>query len=105
MSDTTVVVNQSTHDFGIINESDGKVEHEFIVTNHSDSPLLIEKVSTSCGCTASGWTKEPIKSGENGIVKITFNPKSRKGNFHKTATVITNGNPSNIRLTIKGKIE
>ena len=104
-NDSTVTVNKTVHNFGDIRESDGSVECEFLVTNTGDKHLSIIKVSTSCGCTVSDWTKEPIVSGKKGIVKVTFNPKGRKGNFNKSLVVFTNGTPSSIRLKVIGNIK
>ncbi|MDR0743494.1 MAG: DUF1573 domain-containing protein [Tannerella sp.] len=104
-SDTTAVFSKTIHDFGNISESGGILECEFPVTNTGNKPLVITKVSTSCGCTASEWSKEPIDTGKQGFIKVTFNPKGRSGEINKSLTVLTNGNPSNIRLKIKGNIE
>lgn len=103
--ETTATFNKTIHDFGTVSESGGILECEFTVTNTSDKPLVITKVSTSCGCAVSDWSKEPIGSGKQGVVKVSFNPKGRAGNFTKSLTVFTNGNPSATQLSIKGNIE
>jgi hypothetical protein len=104
-TDTTVVFNYVVHDFETVSESGGIIECEFTLTNTGDSPLVITKVTASCGCTAPEWTKEAVGVGEQGFVKVSFDPKGRKGKFLKSLTVFTNGNPSSIRLKIKGNIE
>ena len=104
-TDTTATFNKTIHDFGTVSESGGVLECDFSLTNTSDKPLVITKVSTSCGCTAPDWSKEPIGSGKQGFVKISFKPKGRAGNFTKSLTVFTNGNPSAIQLSIKGNVE
>jgi hypothetical protein len=103
--DTTAVFNHAVHDFGSVSESEGTIEHEFTLTNTGDSPLVITRVTASCGCMASDWTKEPIGAGEKGFVKVSFETKGRKGEFVKSLAVFTNGNPSGIRLKIKGNIK
>jgi hypothetical protein len=103
--DTTVVVNHVVHDFETVSESGGILKCEFTLTNTGENPLVINKVTASCGCTASEWTKEPVNTGKQGFVKVSFDPKGRKGEFTKSLTVFTNGNPSSIRLKIKGNIE
>ena len=100
----TVESDKSEHDFGIISESGGVVNCEFAIKNTGVKPLVITKVTTSCGCTASDWTKEPVASGKNGIVKVTYDPKGRKGDMTKTLVVFTNGNPESISLKIKGTV-
>ena len=37
----------------------------FEFTNTGAAPLLISSVKTSCGCTASNWTKDAIQPGES----------------------------------------
>lgn len=101
----TAVFNRVTHDFGTVSESEGIVECEFALTNAGDSPLVITKVTASCGCTVSDWTKEPVAAGKQGFVKVLFDPKGRKGEFTRSLTVFTSGNPPSIRLKITGKIE
>jgi hypothetical protein len=102
--DTTVIFSKMIHDFGNISESGGTMVCTFPVTNTGDQPLVIIKVTASCGCTASDWSKEPIGAGKQGFVKVTFNPKGRSGEFIRSLTVFTNGNPSTTRLKIKGNI-
>ena len=104
-ADTTVVFDESEHDFGSISGSGGIVQCEFVFKNTGDTPLVVSKVSTSCGCTAPDWSKEPVAPGKQGFIKVTFNPQGRKGSISKSLTVFTNGNPSSIRLKIKGIVE
>lgn len=100
-----VEFNKLVHDFGTVIETDGILECDFIVTNNSDQPLVVSRVSAGCGCTVPNWTKEPIQAGEKGFVKVTFDPKGRNGNFTKSLTVYTTGDSSPTRLSIKGTIE
>ena len=100
----TVVSDKSEHDFGTISESGGVVNCEFAIKNTGTKPLVITKVTTSCGCTASEWTKEPVASGKQGLVKVTFDPKGRKGEMIRTLVVFTNGKPESLQLKIKGSV-
>ena len=101
----TVVFEDLTHDFGSIESGGGTVEYSFVFENAGSGPIIIEGVRTSCGCTVSKWTKEPVESGKKGSIKVSFNPAGRQGSFSKTITVSSNGNPSRIVLTIKGNIK
>ena len=101
----TVAANKLEHDFGTIAESAGEVSCDFFINNTGSTPIVITKVTASCGCTAPNWTKEPIASGKEGFIKVTFNPKGQNGDFTKTLVVFTNGNPQSIRLKIKGKVK
>lgn len=92
------------HDFGAIQETDGKVSCEFTFTNTGDEPLVISNVRTSCGCTAPEYSQEPIAPGQSGNVKITFNPSGRPGKFSKSIYVYTNTSPNRTILRILGEV-
>lgn len=47
--------SEKVFDFGTISMSNGKVSHEFTVTNGSDKPINIRSISTSCMCTAANF--------------------------------------------------
>ncbi len=67
------------------------------------SPLVIERVQPSCGCTAPDWTKEPIAPGKTGMVKATYGTQGRPGHFEKTMTVFTNAGTK--LVSFKGTVE
>ena len=103
-ADTTIVFNKLAHDFGAIEKTDGEQEYSFEFTNRGTQPVTIQKVTTSCGCTTSGWTKEPVAPGKNGFVKIPYRP-SEISAFSKTVTVnMAGGNPGTVVLHIKGNV-
>ena len=91
------------HNFGEI--AKGKpVSYEFAFTNTTDQTIILTKVKASCGCTATNYTKTPVKPGEKGTVTATYNAAA-PGNFHKTVTVTTNEEGAAPKvLIIKGKV-
>jgi hypothetical protein len=93
-----------THDFGKVNEEDGKITHVFDFTNKGVTPLVINKVQASCGCTTPTWTKEPIEPGKRGTITATYNPSGRPGPFTKTITVYSNATDEQLVLTIHGEV-
>lgn len=99
-----ITCEKSVHNFGEIQEADGKVSHTFVVKNEGTSPLVISNVTASCGCTTPEWTKEPIPAGKTGEVKVTFDPKNRPGNFMKTIRLYGNGMKNGFLLSIRGKV-
>ena len=103
-ADTTVVFDKLTHDFGAVMKSDEAQEYSFEFTNNGRRPVIIQKVATSCGCTGSGWTKEPVAPGKKGYVKVTYRP-SRVTAFNQSVTVnIAGGNPETVVLHIRGNV-
>lgn len=95
---------EKVYDFGKISESGGAVTHEFDFTNEGDGNLVILSATAQCGCTRPSFPANPVSPGKKGKIKVSFNPAGREGDFEKTITVATNGNPHKIRLKIKGYI-
>jgi hypothetical protein len=95
--------NETVHDFGKIAQNDPAAV-TFTVKNSGTAPVLITTARSSCGCTVAEYTKEPVKPGESGIVKATYN-SARVGPFTKTVTVTFDGMTSSDVLTIKGEVE
>ncbi len=103
-ADTTAVFDKLTHDFGVFAKSDGPQTYSFAFTNKGSVPITIQKVTSSCGCTGSGWTKEPVAPGEKGYVTATYTP-SDVAAFNKSVTVnIAGGNPETVVLRIRGRV-
>lgn len=91
------------HDFGTIPyEGDGRCYFEF--TNDSEEDLVVNKVSTTCGCTRPSWPEEPVKPGESGRIGISYNTKI-EGRFQKSMTVYSNAENSPVKLFIKGNVK
>ncbi len=95
---------ETSFDFGKIQEADGDASHEFTFTNTGDAPLVLSRVTASCGCTTPEYSKEPIAPGKKGVIKATYGAKGRPGMFTKTISVYTNVQEAPITLTIKGEV-
>lgn len=105
-ANNTIVFEETTHDFGNIQEADGDVSCDFVFTNTGSEPVSIMKATSTCGCTAPTYTKAPIAQGEQGKISVTYHAKGRPGQFSKNVTVdfITSaGNLTKI-LQIKGVV-
>ena len=60
-----------TVDYGeIAKGSDGVRVFEF--TNTGEAPLIISKVSSSCGCTIPKKPEEPIMPGKTGEIQVKY---------------------------------
>ena len=93
------------HDFGSIKEEAGSQTFNFKFTNSGTSPLILNNVRASCGCTTPEWTKDPIAPGQEGLIKVSYNPRNRPGPFNKTVTVSSNAENATVILRIKGEVE
>lgn len=99
----SLTFNRSTHDFGNINGTD-KVSTNFEFVNQTDQPQTIDKIKTTCGCTAGELTKKTYLPNESGSLKITFNPQGKHGNQIKNISVFLVDLPTPIKLQIKAHI-
>jgi len=99
------VVDESTYDFKTIKEADGDATHTFKIKNDGNAPLVISRVTTSCGCTTWEYLKEPVAPGETLDFKVIYNTTNRVGPFTRTIQVFSNGYAGSYILTIKGTVE
>ncbi|MFO7863765.1 MAG: DUF1573 domain-containing protein [Salinivirgaceae bacterium] len=100
-----IAFDKVVHDYGKLQETEGVAKYNFEFTNTGSTPLVINRVNASCGCTSSDYTKKPIQPGEKGFVSAEYNPANRPGPFNKTIRVYSNctENPT-IVLRIKGDV-
>jgi len=99
--DDILKLQETEHDFNKIPQ--GKpVYHDFLVVNTGTTPLKLDNVSASCGCTTPEWSKEPIAPGATAKIKVGYNA-SAEGVFEKTITITYNNTQSKV-LKIKGTV-
>ena len=91
-------------DFGTVQQGD-KAHLEFSFSSTGSDPLLISQAKGSCGCTVPEYPTQPLKKGEKGTIKVTFDSAGKMGKQEKTVTLITNTPDSPIVLKVKGTIE
>lgn len=95
-----------THNFGTFSEKEPVVSCSFAFENVGEEPLVINQAIASCGCTVPEYTKTPVKPGEKGEIKVTYNGTGKfPGHFKKSITVRTNGAVEMTRLYIEGDME
>lgn len=97
-----IAFKSDTHNFGKLGEGDAAV-HVFEFKNTGKTPIVIDRVQASCGCTTPDWTKAPVAPGKTGIVKASYGTQGRPGAFDKTLTVFSNAGTK--VLTIKGSVD
>ena len=92
-----------TLDYGEIERgSDGVRVFEF--TNTGTAPLIISKVSSSCGCTIPKKPEDPILPGQSGEIQVKYDT-NRPGPIRKAITVISNADTPTKILKIKGTVK
>jgi hypothetical protein len=99
-----IVFDSTTHDFG---EALGveKVEHVYRFRNEGRADLKIDKVSTTCGCTAALVSSKIVPPGGAGEIGATFTIGGRQGKQVKHIYVYSN-DPAEpkVCLTIEGTV-
>lgn len=92
-----------TVDYGEVTKgADGVRVFEF--TNTGDAPLIISKVSSSCGCTIPKKPEGPILPGKTGEIQVKYDT-NRVGPIRKAITVISNADTPTKVLKIKGEVK
>lgn len=90
---------ETTYDFGKIPQ--GKpAYYTFEIMNTGSTPVKLDDVHASCGCTTPEWNRDPIAPGTTAKIKVGYNAAA-EGHFEKNITVTYNGSSSKI-LIIKG---
>jgi len=100
-TDGTLELKEVEYDFSKIPQ--GKpVYHYFEIVNKGKTPITLDNVSTTCGCTTPEWSKEPIAPGQTAKIKVGYNAAT-EGPFEKPIIITYNGNNSK-QIKIKGNV-
>jgi hypothetical protein len=110
-----IVLRPDAQDFGQVSQSRGEVSADFKLTNEGKSDLVIDKLSSSCGCTSAAivyqgeegprFTMEghgkdnptdwriSIAPGDEAILRVYYDPnvhKDLRGPVTRTVSVFSN---------------
>lgn len=67
-----IVVEPASQDLGEVPQE--PLELTYTVRNEGGSPLIIEKISTSCGCTYAEMDQNTLAPGESSPLRVTLDP-------------------------------
>ncbi|OGR29455.1 MAG: hypothetical protein A2091_08160 [Desulfuromonadales bacterium GWD2_61_12] len=84
-----LVAEQSELSFGEVFQGE-KVERVFLFRNAGDAPLLIERVKSSCGCTAALVSSSELAPGATGELRAVFDSARFSGEVQKSIYLYTN---------------
>lgn len=100
-----IYYREREHNFGELQENIHFATHRFEFVNRTPKPVVVNRVESSCGCTAPSWSSEPVAPGEKGYIEARYETTNRLGKFDKTLTVYTNSPHTPISyLAIKGDV-
>ena len=98
-----ILFEQTNIDLGTFPENDALRTVQFKFKNVGNAKLVINSVSTSCGCTVADYPKDFIAPGASGVITVTYDGKGKfPGRFRKGISVFTNNGKDTTRLYIEG---
>src|SRR6185295_17700598 len=72
LKDDVIALKETEFDFGKIPQ--GKpVTHVFFFTNTGTTPLSLQNVQASCGCTTPEWSKDAVAPGATSKITVGYN--------------------------------
>ena len=101
VKEDVLMVKETLHDFGKIPQGRAAT-YVFEIVNTGKTPLKLENVQASCGCTTPQWSKEDIAPGATSKITVGYNAYA-DGAFEKTIT-IQYGQTQTKTLVIKGVV-
>lgn len=99
---TALKFDKQVHDFGQVLMSKGPVKCTFTARNISSTNVVIQSVTTSCGCTVASWPHQTIAPGATAKITATYSNDEGPYPFDKTLTVKLVGGQTPILLHIRG---
>ena len=103
VADSTDILKlrEAEHDFASIPQ--GKpVYYSFNIVNTGTTPLKLDDVHASCGCTTPEWSREAIAPGATQVIRVGYNAMA-EGYFEKFITITYQSNKTK-QLKIKGTV-
>lgn len=98
-----IVFKRNFFDFGEV-PSGEVVNAVFNFTNIGNTPLVIENVTATCGCTVPEYPLEPISPNQSADIKVRFDTKGKSGRQQPIITVFANTDPAVHKLYLDGEL-
>ena len=95
----TILWNEHLHDFKDVPSGPPAVT-KFYFINKTKEPVTITKVEAGCSCTASDYSKDPIKVNDTAWITTSYKTSNTFGMFKKHLDVgLSNGKSFHLILT------
>ncbi len=99
------VFKETSFDFGKVKQGE-ILTHEFVFRNAGDKTLVVERVETSCGCTAALASADQIAPGQTGRIKVSMDTHGYTGLMRRFVYVLSNDSENGRReLSVSADIE
>ncbi len=100
-----IVFDHESWDFGRVKQAE-KLEVEFVFKNDGRGTLNIDKVETSCGCTAALVSEKRLEPGKTGRIKVAFDTAGYSGRVTKHVFVTSNDpDRGKVQLAVTADVE
>lgn len=86
---TEFVFTKEMHNFGSL-KSGEIVVYSFEFKNTGNNNLVVNDITTDCGCVKVDFSKEPLPPGETGIIEVEFDSSGLWGKQFKSIEVHAN---------------
>ena len=98
-----IAFDSEVHDFGRLSAGES-ISYSFHFTNKGKADLVISGASATCGCTVADYPKGRIAPGGEGYVTVTFKSAGKSGHQFQEVTLVTNAQPSRVKLKILAQV-
>ncbi len=99
------VFRATAHDFGKVKQGE-VLTHEFEFTNGGTDTLVVERVETTCGCTAALVSEKEVKPGKAGKIKVSMDTHGYAGRMTRYVYLVSNDTDDSRReLSVSADIE
>ena len=99
-----IIFKEYEHHFGQVAEGE-KISWQFTFENNGTSDLVLNAVTTTCGCTVPKYDTKPIPPGRQGSLEVIFDTSGRNGMQTKTVTVKSNASKPIVLLKISAEVQ
>jgi hypothetical protein len=85
---------------GMVREGE-KLVFEYPFENTGTQPVIISEAKVQCTCTTVEFPKQPVKPGEKGVIKVTFDTTNKMDRQDRTVQLVTNAQTAPYELRFK----
>lgn len=94
---------QSRQNFGMIRQGQ-QTALKFEFVNSGNLDLVIQRLTSSCGCTAAVASSGPYRPGESGVIDVTYDSRGKIGHTIKEVQVFSNDPQSPKTIALEGEV-
>jgi hypothetical protein len=84
-----IAVDPEGFDFGRVLPG-RRLSKQFAIRNFGSADLTVDKVTTTCGCTAALLDNKVIKPGGSAALRVTFDTRDYQGKVSRSVLVKSN---------------